>query len=593
MARSLDHPFYKTMAQLANRSMIGMSTFRANRYQNTMFSQADSYSNKNAAPYTAINKVEQWRRVLFNLLVPRTPQVMVSTKALSLRPTAAAFESALNHTMDEINFKRTMTYTVNDALMANFGMVKTGVAITPVNVMGAYGEMGRVYCDAIDFEDAVVDLKARRLDQMRFIGNRMTWTVRDAANFEPITERLRYLGQNGRLTTIACNPGGDPRIQTVSTGFDVLQAEDPYDQIELFELFLPYENEVVIYLGSGSGDVRLMEVLSVEDYDGPEGGPFDLLYYFEVNGNLMPSPPVAPIIQLHEAINITLETIIDQMESQKDVTVFPKGSDEDVAAFRAASNGSAIAINGNVKDMQVVKMAGANPVNFAALTFLLEQCDDLAGNIKAIAGLGAEADTARQEALIDKNSGRMIEYMATVTQDFMCHVLEKKIANLLWYKDNTPLALSKRVPQTQIEVPVVWDAREKEGDFLDYNFQFNMYAEQRMTPAIKAAKLQAYWQTNVLPTAQLAMQMGNPPNLMAYNRDMALFENMPEYEDLYMLGQPQPIIGGAEFIPSIKAPRQPYEHISRSAGPTPEAASRQRMGAFLDQAKSNANAGAV
>lgn len=586
--RALDDKFYVEMGQLAAASARGMSTFRTKRWNGVSFSQAGTYSDKNPAPPTLVNKIEQWRRVLFNLLVPNSPKVMVGTVAQALRPAAASFEAAINHTLEEIGFQGTITSAVNDALMAPYGMVETGISISPVEALGAYSEMGRVYCDYIDFEKTIIDLKARRMDQMRFLGHEFYWMVHDIANFAPISERFQYLAKNGDLSYTNTNPGGDPPIQTIGVGYDVLNTRDPYNQFCIRKLYLPYENEIVLYAAyGGTNGNEIGPVLSVEEYDGPEGGPFDLIYYFEVNGNIMPSPPVSLIAETHTALNAILQTATDQAESQKDVAVFPAGCDDDVAAYNAAGNGDAIALKvSTAKDYNVVRIGGANPINFVMMNYLDQQCNDLGGNVKTLAGLGSEADTAHQEAILNQNSNKIVQFMSGRTVEFMSRVIKKKIAHLLWYKDNTPLPLSKRVPEApEVEVPIIWDEREKEGDFIQYNFSFDLYSEQNMTPAMKAAVVDNFWKGSVMPFAQYSMATGNPPNQAAYTNLMAKLTNVPELRDLYSVGQAQPILGTSSFIPSMpSANGGEYTHISKSPGKTPQQQQQKQMGDLLGDA---------
>ena len=133
------------------------------------------------------------------------------------------------------------------------------------------------------------------------------------------------------------NEGGDQTADSISQGGD--NAVDEYDDfVDLWEIWLPRENKLMVVPSSGMTGTVAGKPLSVSEWDGPEGGPYHRLTFSEVPGNVMGLPAVALWMDLHELVNSLYRKLSRQAQRQKDVFTYPGGSEEDARRVAESSD---------------------------------------------------------------------------------------------------------------------------------------------------------------------------------------------------------------------------------------------------------------
>ena len=112
------------------RQAIGYSRrqlqpFRQQRYEVIRQYVGYHYSDDGASDRVPVNLLELAINIYTQQMAARIPQVLVSTIFRQLKPTAANFELAINHLLNEIKFGETIRLAVIDALFS-LGIIKSG-----------------------------------------------------------------------------------------------------------------------------------------------------------------------------------------------------------------------------------------------------------------------------------------------------------------------------------------------------------------------------------------------------------------------------------------------------------------------------------
>ena len=104
------------------------------------------------------------------------------------------------------------------------------------------------------------------------------------------------------------------------------------------------------------------------------------------------------------------------------------------------------------------------------------------------------------------NASARVEDMRLQTQEFTRRIGEK-LAWYLWYDPLIELPLTKRSARGE-EVPVTFSSREREGDFLDYQFEIVPHSMAPDTPTDRFRRTLEWIERVILPTAELAAGQG-------------------------------------------------------------------------------------
>jgi len=130
------------------------------------------------------------------------------------------------------------------------------------------------------------------------------------------------------------------------------------------------------------------------------------------------------------------------------------------------------------------------------------------------------------------------------------------------------MMLQRQIPGTNLQIPVRFNQEEREGNFLDYNFEIEPYSMQRESPQTRLATIQNV--INVLtPLAPLMQQQGVSINIEGYLRTMARYTNMTELTDFISFGNPQQPTGNPIGTPPTKMAPQTSRTYNRVSTSTP------------------------
>jgi hypothetical protein len=496
-----------------------------------------------------VNLLELLATIYVQHLAARAPRVMVSTHVDSLKPFARNMELALNQIPGEIGLGSTLRRAVQEALFG-LGVVKVGISRGGEKYEG--NDVGESFVDLVQLDDYFVDMSAKSRETIAFEGNDYWLTLEEAREIAGGSE----LQADGHTIT---GDQGQARAEGVSGA----EGADVYgDRVHLRDVWLPRTCEVVTYAVTSKKELRKVA------WDGPECGPYHILGFADVPGNLLPLPTVATLRDLHELGNLVFRKLAKQAEAKKTVVTFAGGADNDAAAtaLKEASDGHGIKWAG--QKPETITVGGIDAESLAFYLQVYEQFNRLAGNLDSLGGLGPSAETASQENAIGQAASARMASMKARTIDFARGVWKA----LAWFEWTNPVrkrTIRKPVEGTDIVLTREWSAETRDGDFLDFNFDVDPYSMEEDTPAIKLQKIKAVFLEVVLPALPMMQQQGAQVDFRKLIELFARLGNVDELRGLVQFGEPiqGDAASGGSGAPSFKPANttRTYERVSRAA----------------------------
>lgn len=495
------------------------------------------YSENGAPDKVPVNLLKQAMQVFQRSLVAQAPRAMVSTTRPHLKPIAFAMETWTNHRMKEIKLVNVLRNVVLDALFS-IGIVKTGVCYYRDDSMfSILHDRNEPFIDCVSLDDWVHDMNSKRLDQCGFMGHRfrapLELVMQEPAYDKAVRETLTATEKT------SFNEEGDERVESLSRNDQGMGEDDEYeDMVELWEIYLPRENRIVVLSSDDMGGGPDVKVLRVDEYVGPESGPYHILSFSEVPDNIMPSSPAMDLIDLHESINHLACKIMRQGEGQKFLLAVQGGATEEGEKFSRATDGTVVVTN-NPAGVQEVSFGGYDQKNFGLMMQLRDWYSRQAGNLESLAGLSPQSETLGQDQLIQAGSAKQVQDMQARVAGFSEEVMQA----LAWYWWTDPVRtyeVELQLPNGGPKVPASIPPEYREGNWLELNFKIDPYSLQSESPSTRLQGLMNLLTQLMLPAAPMMQQQGLTINFEAVFRKLANYMNVPDLDEILVPAEPQP-----------------------------------------------------
>jgi hypothetical protein len=499
-------------------------------------------------------------------LASSTPQVVVNTPYEQLKASAADLQLAINHLIaHEINLTETLRKVVVDALIG-VGIVKVGLAASPNSEreMGFDHDPGQPFADAISLENLIVDMTAKTWQEVHYIGDMYQMPLEDVVANEAFNAETRAKLQARSESTKASESGEDLRSEQLQTGAPSSTGSDEefVPLVSLMDVWLPRYNLLLTLpaddLGVGTQPLRVVE------WDGPERGPYHILGFEDVPGNLLPLPTATLIEDLHDMANILFNKLGRQANRQKTVIGVAAGAGGDAERVRDAVDGEIIPLT-DPKNVAEYRYGGIDQSNFGFVMQVRQLASLLGGNLDALGGLSAQSDTVGQDKLLVGNASQRVKDM----QDRMALFVTRVVSDLalyLWEDPLIDLPMVKRIEGTDIEIPFNYTPERREGDFLQYNFTIDPFSRVVKSPEEKGQELLQFVMT-VLPVVAPFMQAsGQTINTEKLFKIIAKY-GLQDLNDIILYAE-------GEMDTDAQTPVMPnnttrtYERVSRSTSGT-------------------------
>jgi len=536
---------FKQLKTAVDWSITQLEIPRNNRVESVRQFVGQHYARHGAQKRVPTNFLELATTIYIRLLAANAPQALVTTTIPSLKPYAKTTELALNQIPEEIDLGGTLRRAVLEA-MFSFGVVKVGIASSGVAVLGH--DVGEAYADIVTLDDYFIDMSAKSRQSIQFEGNDY-WVMVDTAR--KMFNRNSIEPDKHTIT----GDQGEERAESVSSD----EGADLYkEKVWLRDVYLHTSGQLVTY-GVQNG-VRYRVV----NWDGPENGPYHKLGFSDVPGNIMPLPPIALWMDLHELGNAIFRKLGNQADAKKTVAAFAGGNDEDVNQLKNAADGDGIRYSGQKPEQ--ITVGGIDQATLAFYLQVMDQFDYFAGNLNMLGGLGPGSETVGQDRLMSEAAGARAQDMTQLTIKFAKSIFKA----LAWYEWTDPVrqrVVEKRIGDTDIYLRREWSDETREGDFLDYNFDIDVYSMQDNSPSIQLQKLGTVVERYIVPLMPLIQQQGGIFDVKVLLDQIAELSNLPVVSELVkfqdQVTEEQPVQGNA--TPSFKPPetKRTYERINR------------------------------
>lgn len=504
------------------------------------------YAQNGSEKRVPTNFIELAVTIYKQMLAARAPRVLVSTQIGALRPYAKDMEIALNQIPDEIGLGETLQAAVVEA-MFSLGVVKVGIAGSGKTEYGV--EYGEPFVDLVSLDDYFFDMSAKNRDGIQYEGNDY-WMDVDTA-------RVAF-NDNGIAPDEHTTDGQDAQTRAESISQD--PGADVYgDRVWVRDVYLPRINKLVSY------GVKSQKVFRVIDWDGSLHGPYHKLSFSDVPGNVLPLPPAALWIDLHELGNSLFRKLGKQADAKKTVAAFVGGSDEGADNLKKAADGDGITYNGQKPEN--ITVGGIDAPTLAFYIQIKDLFSYFAGNLDTLGGLSPMSDTVGQDKLLSEAANSRVQQMSERTVDFA----KKIFRSLAWYEWTDPVRkrniVKRPMPGVAVEIRKQWSMETRDGDFLDYNFDIDVFSMRDNSRSTKLQKFGTAMERFVYPLLPMLSEQGGRINLQKVMAFVAQFSNVPELEDIVEFVEPtgQPQLPDGNPQPSFKptSTTRRYERVNR------------------------------
>jgi hypothetical protein len=498
------------------------------------------------------------------LLAANRPKAEVTTKFQSLQPYARHYSVGLNNLITEIGLEHTIRRWVLDAFF-NVGVIKlhqkdAGEIQFEKNL---WMDPGTPFASNVSLDNFVYDMGARTWGEVRWAGDMYRVPLEDIQHGAEIG---MYDPEVAAEITPTSKYHIDKELVAEFSKGNETDLDDFQPMVDLADIWVAREHKIYTFVVAHRNKFCIKsKPLAVMDWNDPECGPYHLLGFSDVPDNIMPIGPAVHMDEMDRLINNIMRKQARQAMRQKDGMIYSAQGSETAKRWQKSPDGGMF--QGDPTGMQRVSEGGANPVNQQFLLNILELYNRQSGNLDSMLGLGAQAETVGQEQLIHDAGNRKIGAMQARVLDATRRML-KSLAFMLWEDEFKEIAGQIETDAGYL-VDANWKAGDREGNFLDYNFDVNVFSMAYRPPAQQAESLMGIIKNVVVPLMPNLMQQGGAINVAALMNELSDKLDMPVLKDVIQFNMP-PMMEQGKPETSIKpaSTTRTYERTSRAGGPT-------------------------
>lgn len=532
-----------------------------------------------------INAIHRGFVTYTRMLASRAPQMMIRTQVPHLRATANDAEVLLNEEIEKSDLERKLRRWVGASLFG-LGILKVGLRLkeSSFDEFGNEQMIGELMTRNISLDDYVHDMSARALeaDEIDYLGHKFRVPLEEAKNNPLYSAKVRkMLSATKRLDN---DKKGNRRAEAMGAANKI----EAVDHIDLWELYYPRENVVVVF-----DDELKFDPLREETWSGPDSptsiGPYHHLYYTEVEDQSMPLPPAAVWIDIHKVTNQIYNKEADSAQESKTILTYNEGGEDDAQAVVESSHMEVVAV-ANVDGLKEITFNGARSENLGFMLQSLELLDDAQGNLNLLAGTEAQSATATQDSMLRESASAATEDMKEQVYKQTKGVMEHWAFHY-WHDPQRTYQSVRQIPDTDIFVPAVLTPEDRENNWANFNFDIVPYSMQRRSPAQIAAELDKMMLEFLLQAPDILQAQGLAPDIQEYLRLKAKYMNLPELLRLVRTDSGQNLESKTEIGRKPQNTNRTYTRKNVSMGPTRKAARQQSIQQLFGMANNNQQAG--
>lgn len=435
---------------------------------------------------TLVNFINQTARIYTVALAANNPRVKVTTENPDQWPFARRFQVGLNKLISDMQLHTTFRAIVLDAFFCiGCGVVQMrdtdgtrfhGLLESEEDV---WLDPGEPWVNRVPRDHLILDMAVRELSKMRYCGHIYR------ADFQKVMDEPGYdKAAKKLLSPTSKNQISDAEFaQEIATG-GAVDDDELKPMIWLMDLWIAENRSVATF----ALDVDAPPLIE-RDWTGSQGGPYKFLSLGLVPDNLVPISPAANLKGLHDLANRNYRKMERQADAQRTINVYPPGEEEDALRYRDAKDGDWVR-GRNPKDISQVKIGGVDPGLQAFQLIVAEQFNTMAGNVRAMGGLGQQASTLGQEEMIQESVSRIEADMHLGVMAFAGEVCTD-LGFLMWNDQALTIPASVQVPGSNIRVDSSWTPERRVGTLEDYGLSVVPYSTVFKTPQQQLNELYA------------------------------------------------------------------------------------------------------
>jgi hypothetical protein len=447
---------------------------------------------KNDYDRVPVNGMEELAYVLSMAIAAKNPRVTVGTFIEGLLSKAQTMELHLNKLVREINLAATLRGAIVNAVFGP-GVVHIGVEAQRVKSPDGWLHTAKQpFVDVVNASNLVLDMSVEHWELMDFMGHKyrhpLEWFEGDPRYDQEAVDQLRS-GTFGSK-----DDQGLDREQSLSLGQG--QYEERYrKRVDVYDIWLPESNLVLTM------SLNAKRALRIVPFNGIEGGPYRVLSFQDVPGQLWPLSPAHTLWDLDDFVNRIYRKVFRQGEREKEVFTYRGSTEDTFRRILEAVDGEAVSSE-EVDPVQRVKVGGASPQTIAMAIHAHGLYKRRAGT-DVMAGFGSVADTATQEKIVKNATDKRAEAMQDRFAEFTQRIVQA-MAWHEWTEEQRDDVVYHQVANTPYYYEQHWSPETREGDFVQYDILIEPYSMQRQTPASQLQLMFGMWDRAVqaLPILQ-------------------------------------------------------------------------------------------
>lgn len=492
---------------------------------------------------TLVNLINQTAKVYTVCLAANNPQVMVTTPSAENWPFAKRFEVALNKLISDMALNQTMRMIVLDA----FFCIGCGVVMMRDTDTRFHGlleseedvwlDPGEPWFNRVSLDDLILDMSAKELTKMRFCGHRYR------ADFEKVRKEPGYDKAVVKHLTPTKRASLDNPDNARDLTADTVDDDELKPMLWLMDVWIP-ENKTIATFACGEDLPPLIE----REWTGSQGGPYKFLSLGLVPDNVIPSSPASNLKGLHDLQNRLFRKMARQSDEQKTVNTYPPGGEDDAERIRKAKSGSWQKVR-DPKSIGSVTIPGIDVGNQAFSLNVQDVFDRLAGNLRSMGGLGAQAETLGQEEIIQGNLSKIEADMRLAVVNFAAECCYD-LGYLMWNDENLTITASVEA-FPGVPVDSSWPLADEDGNrvrhgaFEDYEFKVEPFSMVYKSPQQKLNELFATLE-RIAPLWPMFQSSGATLDARELLQIIADLQNRPELMRIITFAFPAAELGGDE-----------------------------------------------
>jgi hypothetical protein len=500
-----------------------------------------------------VNLLALYVRIMIDALVPNDPRMMVSTFDKDLRQFINPMQEAGNRKLLKMDFADLMRRISMNGLFL-MGCVHTSLKAPAAARFSGYSEAGEISMCSLDLEDMVFDTRAKKFSECDYICHYYDVFYEDVKNSKMFDSKARK--EIVKTDERRLNDGGSDRLNQIAMGGTPVH-EQYEEKIRIGECWLRRQNKVITFDAEGYYERPLL----VQEFVGPQCGPYKFFSLGDVPGNLIPKGPILDALNMHRSHNLLWTKLDNQASRQKTITYYRDAGT--MKRTQDAADGHTVQTE-DPSGIVAQSLDGPNPnvANWAMQTY--NMFTEYMGNLKVVGGLGSQAKTATQEKLVHESASEMIQAMQMRVMSFAQELMG--MDGLAWYLWNSPTEQFDYLyqPAAGIEVPAPVMPRDRIGVVPDgIDIMVDPYSFVRQTPQMRIMGLEKLMKEVIIPLLPMFGQPGIGDVLVEYVKMISKYTNNP---DMMIL---------LEKIQGVGSP--PEGSAPNSSQPAPETTIHERV----------------